>query len=154
MDIILNGPENGKHTGMILIDLQKAFDALDHKILLYKMKCTCFCDKTIKWFDSYLTKRALFFLLDNLFSEAESINCRDPQGSTFLGPLVFLLYINDIPQPLTNSHIHLYADNTSIFYQHEEVKGIENVLNKKSANVCEWFLDNHFGVDKLNYYFL
>lgn len=103
---------------------------------------------------SYLTKRALFFLLDNLFSEAGSINCRDPQGSTFLGPLVFLLYINDIPQPLTNSHIHLYADNTSIFYQHEEVKGIENVLNKKSVNVCEWFLDNHFGVDKLNYYFL
>ena len=51
MDIILNGPENGKHTGTILIDLQKVFDALDHKILLYKMKCTCFCDKTIKWFD-------------------------------------------------------------------------------------------------------
>lgn len=82
-----------------------------------------------------------------------TINSVVPQGS-ILELVLFLLYINDIPQPLTNSHIHLYADNTSIFYQHEEVKGIENVLNKKSVNVCEWFLDNHFGVDKLNYYFL
>ena len=50
---------NGKHAGMILIELQKAFETLDHKILLDKMKCSGFSDKTIKWFHSYLTNRVL-----------------------------------------------------------------------------------------------
>ena len=59
-DIVLNGSENGKHTGIILIDLQKAFVALDHTILLDKMKCIGFSDKTTKWFYSYLANGAFF----------------------------------------------------------------------------------------------
>ena len=58
--MILNNTENGKHTGMMLIDLQKTFDTLDHKILLEKMKCVGFSNKTTKWFHSYLTSRAFF----------------------------------------------------------------------------------------------
>ena len=84
-DMILNGTENGKHTGMILIDLKKAFDTLDHKILLDKMKCIGFLDKTIKWFQSYLTNRAVFVSLGTVFYEAGTINCVVPQGS-ILGP--------------------------------------------------------------------
>ena len=101
-DMILNGAENGKHTGMILIDLQKAFDTLDPKILLDKMKCIGFSDKTIKWFHTYLTNRAIFVLLSIVFSEAGTINCGVPQIS-ILGPLLFLLYINDVPQALSNT---------------------------------------------------
>ena len=152
--MILNRAENGKYTGMILIDLQKAFDTLDHKILLDKMKCTGFSDKTLKWFHSYLTNRVIFVLWGTIFSEAGTINCGVPQGST-LGPLLFLLYINDIPQALSNTHAHLYADDTSIFCQHEDVTEIENVLNKEFANVYDWFVDNklsiHFGEDKTKY---
>ena len=81
---------------MILIDLQKAFETLDHKILLAKMKCIGFSDKTIKWFHSYVTNRAIFVSLGTVFSEAGTINCGIPQGS-ILGPLLLLLYINDIP---------------------------------------------------------
>ena len=80
---------------MSLIDLQKAFDTIGHKILLGKMKCIGFSDKTIKWFHSYLTNRVTFVSLDAVFSEAGIINCGVPQGF-ILGPLLFLLYINDI----------------------------------------------------------
>ena len=60
-NMILNGAENGKHKGIILIDLEKAFDSLSHKILLDKMKCIGFTDETIKCFYSYLTSRALYY---------------------------------------------------------------------------------------------
>ena len=63
------------------------------------------------------TKRAFFISLDNVFSEAGTINCVVPQGS-ILGSLIFLLCINDIPQALSDSHTYLYADDTSIFDQH------------------------------------
>ena len=153
-DMILNGAENGKHTSMILIDLQKAFDNLDHKILLDKMKCIGFSDKTIKWFHSYLTSRAIFVSLGAVFSEGGTINCGVLQGS-ILGPLLFLLNINDIPQALSNTHTYLYAGDTSIFCQHKDVTEIENVLNKEFRNVCDWLVDNklsmHFREDKTKY---
>ena len=75
---------------MILIDLQKAFETLDHKILLDKMKYIGFLDKTIKCFHSYLTNRAFFVSLGTVSSEAGTINYGVPQGS-ILEPLSFLL---------------------------------------------------------------
>ena len=94
-----------------------------------------------KWFHSCVTNRAFFVSLGTVFSEAETINSGVPQVS-ILGPLLFLLYINDIPQALLNTHTYLYADDTSIFCQHKNVIEIENVLNKEFANVCYWFVDN------------
>ena len=130
---------------MILIDLQKTFDTLDHIIILDKMKCIGFSDKTLKWFHSYLTKRVIFVLLGIVFSEAGTINCRVPQGS-ILGPLLFLLYINDILQALSNTNAYLYADDKGIFCQHKYVMEIENALNKEFANVCGWFIDNKLSI--------
>ena len=130
---------------MSLIDLQKAFDTLDHIIILDKMKCIGFSDKTLKWFHSYLTKRVIFVSLGIVFSEAGTINCRVPQGS-ILGPLLFLLYINDILQALSNTNAYLYADDTGIFCQHKYVTEIENALNKEFANVCDWFIDNKLSI--------
>ena len=69
-----------------------------------------------------------------------------------LGPLLFLLYINDIPQALSDSQTYIYVDNNSILYQDKNVGEMENVLNKILANVCEWFIDHklsiHFGETK------
>ena len=136
---------------MILIDLQKAFDTLDHKILLDKMKSIGFSDKIIKWFHFYLKNRSVFVSLGTAFLEAGTINYGIPQGS-ILEPFLILLYINHIPQALLNTHRYLYADDTSIFCHHKNVKEIENVLNKEFANVCDYFVDNkssiHFGEDK------
>ena len=74
-------------------------------------------DKTIKWFHSYLTNRAFFVSLDNVFSEAGTISCG--VQVPILGPFLFLLYISDISQALPNTYLH--ADDTSIFYQHKDV---------------------------------
>ena len=82
--MIVNGAVNGKHTGMILIDIQKVFGTLDHTILLDKIKCICFSDKTMRWFHSFLTNRSFFVSLDNELSEAGTIN--------FGVPIVFIVF--------------------------------------------------------------
>ena len=82
------------------------------KTLLDKVKYIGFPDQT-KWFHSYLTNSS-FCLIRNVFSGAGAINCGFPQGSV-LGILLFLLYINDIPQSLSVSHAYLYADNIAFF---------------------------------------
>ena len=94
--------DKGFHTGMIVIDLQKAFDTLDHTILLQKMECIGFKDSVIKWFQSYYSNKKFFVTLENVFSGAGLINCGVPQGS-ILGLLLLLIYINDLPQALNET---------------------------------------------------
>ena len=84
------------HTCMILVDLQKAFNTLDHGVLLEKMKYFGFRTSVIEWFDSYLSSRKFLVCID-VFSEAGILKYGVPQGS-IPGPLLFLSYVNDLPQ--------------------------------------------------------
>ena len=147
---ILSGFDSGLMTGMILIDLQKAFDTIDHDILLQKMNFMGFSKTSIKWFRSYLTNRIFFVSVENSFSGAGDPKCGVPQGS-ILGPLLFLLYINELKQA-SELTLLLYADDSCILYQNSDLKQIENQLNRDFKNVCNWFLDNklsiHLGEDK------
>ena len=151
IEFVATGMDKQINTGMILADLQKAFDTLDHGVLLEKMKYFGFRASVIKWFESYLSNRKFLVCIDNVFSEAGTLKYGIPQGS-ILGQLLFLLYVNDLPQSLTDAGYYLYADDTCIFYQHEDVKKIENVLNKEFSLLCQWFIDDklsiHFGEDK------
>ena len=151
---ILKGFESGKSTGMILIDLQKAFDTLDHDILLDKMKYLGFKSKTINWFSSYLKKWDIIVSIEKTLSETGILNCGVPQES-ILGPMLFLLYVNDMKTALKNCDLRLYADDTHILYSHQNVKFIEINLYYAFNNFCEWFIDNklsiHLGEDKIKY---
>ena len=84
---------------MILIDFRKASDTLNHKILLDKMECIALSGKIITWFHSYFANRAFFVLLDNVFSEAGTINCK------------VLCCINDIPQAQSNNYMPVSRQN-------------------------------------------
>ena len=84
------------------------------------------------------------------------LTCGVLQGS-ILGPLLFLTYINNLPQSISETASNLYADDTCICYQHRDIQKIEIVLNKEFSCLCEWFIDNelsiHFGEDKSNSFY-
>ena len=96
-DKILKGFDKGLLTGMILIDLQKAFDTIDHETLLQKRKVIKFSESTIKWFKSYLSERIFLVNIENKLSDFGKISCGVPQGSV-LGPLLLLIHVNNMLQ--------------------------------------------------------
>ena len=95
-DKVLKEFDKGLLTGMILIDLQTAFDTIDHEILLQKLKAIKFSESTIKWFKSYLSERIFLVNIENKLSDTGKISCGVPQRS-ILGPLLFLIYVNNMP---------------------------------------------------------
>ena len=148
---IANGFDSGLMTGMILIDLQKAFDTINHTKLLKKLKALGFSEESILWFQSYLTNRTFLVSVDNILSSSCNLKCGVPQGS-ILGPLLFLIYVNDMPQASDKCDLFLYADDSCLIFQSKDIDKIESVLNAEFSNLCDWFVDNklsiHFGQDK------
>ena len=108
---------------MILIDLQKAFDTINHDILLKKLSIIGFSDHTVKWFQSYLSNRKFMVSLEDSFSEVSSMSCGVSQGS-ILSPLLFLVYVNDMPMAVKYD-LFLYFDDTCLVFQGKNVKDIE-----------------------------
>ena len=101
-------------TGMILIDLQKAFDTIDHSILLGKLALLGFSKEAIEWFSSYLSNRSFSVSIEKSISDPGELKCGVPQGS-ILGPLLFLLYVNDMSQAV-KCELFLYADDSCLFF--------------------------------------
>ena len=125
---ILKGFDKGLMTGMILIDLQKAFDTIDHDVLLQKLYAVDFSKHTVNWFQSYLSNRSFLVNLGNNISHPASVSCGVPRGS-ILGPLLFLIYVNDM-SPVVRCDLFPYADDTCLVCQHKDINKIENQLNE------------------------
>ena len=111
----LENMDNGKLKGVIFLDIKKAFNSINHGILLNKMKIRFGISSIeLKWFESYLSNREQRCCINEQLSSKKTITCGVPQGS-ILGPLFFLLYINDLPECLRSTAPCMYADDTRIF---------------------------------------
>ena len=123
---------------MVTIDLQKAFDTVDHGILLDKLKAIGV--DSLCWFESYLKDRRQCVEVNNAMSEFLPMTCGVPQGS-ILGPQLFLLYINDMSISL-NCNLSLYADDSALYFAHDDPSVIAKRLSCELANCKKWLIDN------------
>jgi hypothetical protein len=129
--------DNKEITCGIFIDLKKAFDTIYHKILLSKLYYYGIRGTVYDWFSSYLNGRTQVTTMSNIDSNEERCLYGVPEGSV-LGPLLFLLYINDICVSKEKLNFYQFADDTSILYSHRNIHTLEQVVNDELQNVCLW----------------
>ena len=126
----------------IYMDLSKAFDTLDHDTLLKKLNYYGISDTTLEWFRSYLSHRSQYVELNGVSSAWKTITTGVPQGS-ILGPLLFLIYMNDIPQSSQSFRFILYADDTNLFTTVEyslpiSISNVSEILNNELKEINDW----------------
>ena len=141
-DTLYENMDNGQLSGVVFLDIRKAFDSINHTILLQKMNDQ-FGIKNVEldWFKSYLTNREQACIVNGAMSSPKTIVCGVPQGS-ILGPLLFLLYINDLPECLEKTSPHLYADDTQISTSAKTIEELTENLNNDLKKVGEWLARN------------
>ena len=145
-DDIGMGLNNNEYTIACFIDLRKAFDTVNHKILLNKLQNFGLHKNTISWLENYLSQRYQTCFANNVNSTPRLLKCGVPKGS-ILGPLLFLLYINDIDYNLSNTNVKLYADDTVIYStKKEEAIAYENV-ERDLKNLMNWCGNNQLTVN-------
>lgn len=112
--------DKGGVVGAVFLDLRKAFDTVNHQVLIAKLSTFNFFSSAIKWFESYLTGRTQYFSVNTYRSLALNLCTGVPQGS-ILGPLLFSLYINDFPSVCRDINTIMYANDT-VIYVHAKTK--------------------------------
>ena len=137
----LKNIDEGLLTGMVMLDLKKAFDSIVHKILLDKMHLIGIRGTAHKWFKSYLSSRSQYVYMNGVRSEYAAVECGIPQGSV-LGPLLFSIYINDLGNVIKKSKLSLYADDTCMYYSSKNVSEIKTVMEDDLREVSRWLASN------------
>ena len=128
--------------GVVFLDLKKAFDTVDHRILLTKLQYYGLRGSCHEWFTSYLNNRTQTCQINCSMSNPKLVTCGVPQG-TILGPLLFLPYINDLPNCLHFSQPRMYADDTSLTYASADLKLINDCVNDDLNKVYIWLSANN-----------
>ena len=126
VETIRNNLDNKRFSCGFFVDLEKAFDTVNHNILVKKLEYYGIRGVANQWFASYLYNRKQFVTLDGCKSEQCSVTCGVPQGS-ILGPLLFVIYINDMNLAVKQSLVHHFADDTNLLYSHKNLKNVQKL---------------------------
>ena len=130
----------------VFLDFSKAFDTVNHKILLSKLYHYGIRGIPHDWFRNYLHNRTQFVKIGSSQSNAETIICGIPQGST-LGPLLFLLYINDLPCCSKKLSFRIFADDTNMFFTSDNLLHLESIMNEELNSVYKYCNINKLSIN-------
>ena len=141
-----NGLDLGKLVGLVFIDLKKAFDTVDHEILCKKLELYGVQQRELSWFRSYLSNRKQFCRVNGVDSDVGEIEVGVIQGSC-LGPLLFLIYINDLPEAVQGTSVTMYADDTSLFHQSRDLTQLNEAINSDLSKLETWLQGNKLSLN-------
>ena len=141
-DEILINMDKGLVTGSVFIDLAKAFDTVDHDILLSKLEYYGVCDESLPWFKNYFTGRKQFVHIDCQSSEELVITSGVPQGS-ILGSLLFTVYVNDLPSCVKHCCVNMYNDDKVLYLAGPTIHSLTFYINQDLQCLSEWLEDSN-----------
>ena len=145
VDSWLTAIDDGHIIGSVFLDFKKAFDLVDHKILLHKLKLYHFSQIALKFFDSYLSNRLQLINIDGVRSKTSLVSTGVPQGS-ILGPVLFLLYVNDLPLEIS-SETDMYADDTTLHNKGRYIHDIQAKLQLDIDRANNWCIKNNMVIN-------
>ena len=121
-------PDHGYKIGIIFVDFKKAFNTVEHTVLKSKLLAAGISGKFHDWLISYLSDRSQYVLINGRRSGLQIVDNCVPQGS-LLGPKLFAVYVNDLPDATLIGYTHMFADDTTMYYCGKEVEEIVDILN-------------------------
>lgn len=146
VDKITQALDNREHAVGLFLDLKKAFDTVDSNILLQKLNRYGVRGNAFQWFVSYLNNRTQSVKYRESISQKLPVTVGVPQGS-ILGPLLFILYINDMPNLLRDSKAIIFADDTTLFTSSSDVESALYLLQQDADRLAKWFVTNKLSLN-------
>ena len=153
VDKISESMDTGRFSIGIFLDFSKAFDTVDHNILFAKLSCYGIRGLALNWIVSYLSNRRQYVSFDGINSTVSNISIGVPQGSV-LGPLLFLLYINDLSNVSRLLNIILFADDSSALYSGTNLNQMQNIINSELQKIVDWLECNRLSLNIAKSHFI